>query len=202
MTPEEIVREIMKDLVFYQGSGGFTFSGGEPLYQPEFVLDVFRLCASHDVRGTLETCLSIPWENIEPLIPYLKSIFVDIKHMSPEKHKEVTGRDNALIFDNLTRLDNVGSLKLVIRFPFVPGLNDSDENIELLAVFCKTLKHLDFAEILPYHRLGTDKYRQLCLSEPLPEVIPPEHENVMTLAKKLSSAGNIKVKAEGKLILA
>jgi pyruvate formate lyase activating enzyme len=200
---EEIVSEIMKDLFFYQDSGGFTFSGGEPLAQPEFILDVFKSCAALGVRGTLETCLAVPWENVEPLLPYLDSIFVDVKHMSPEIHRELTGAGNALILDNIGRIDGSGRVRLRIRFPFIPGVNGTDENIIMLAVFCRTLKHLDYIEILPYHRLGAEKYRQLGLAVPLPGVMPPQHEDVLSLAGKLSAAcGKAEVRVGGKRVSA
>ena len=197
---EEIVREIMKDLVFYQDDGGFTLSGGEPLAQPEFALDVFKSCAELGVRGTLETCLAVPWGNVEPILPYLKRIFADVKHMSTEVHRELTGSGNARVLDNIKRIDGAYGVRLRIRFPLIPGLNDTDENIDMLAAFCKTLKDLEYVEILPYHRLGAEKYRQLGFAEPLPGVMPPRREEIMSLAGKLSSVCRVEIRAEGKLI--
>lgn len=200
-TSEEIVREIMKDLVFYQGTGGFTFSGGEPLAQPEFVLDVFRRCAVQGVRGTVETCLFVPWENIEPLTPYLDTMFVDLKHMSPEVHERITGVDNALVLENLSRLDSGRGPRLIVRVPLVPGMNDTEENFSLLAQRCRLMKRLDFVEILPYHRLGIETYRRLGLPEPLPSALPPGDADVAVWGRKLAKEGRVDVKVGSTFIL-
>ena len=200
MTSEEVVREIMKDSVFYQGIGGFTFSGGEPLGQPAFVLDIFKRCAEYGIRGTVETCFYVPWENIEPLLPYLDVIYIDLKHMRSDVHERITGVRNELILENIRKADERGQAS-IIRVPCIPGINDSEENFTLLASFCGTLKHLRAIEILPYHRLGLETYRNLGREEPLRGVLPPEKEALLSAARRLARALGLPVRVGGAPVL-
>ena len=181
---QEVVREIAKDeIFFFHSGGGVTISGGEPLSQPEFVAQVLRECRELGIHTALETSLHAPYENIVQVLPWLNVLYVDLKHMDKVLHKQWVGPDNSLILANLRTIDQTNeSLEIIVRIPLVPGVNDSDANLSATAEFCKSLKKLKEIELLPYHRLGLETYRNLDMNYLLQELIPPSPEQIMERA--------------------
>lgn len=187
MTAEEVVREIEKDGVFYFHSrGGFTFSGGEPLLQPEFVAEVFRLAAEHGISGTVETCANVPWSNIKKVLPWVPKLFVDIKHMDPKCHKDLTGVSNDLILENIRRINDCGT-KMCVRVPLIPTMNDSVSNLNATAEFCRVLDNVVELELLSYHKLGMTSYRRLGRGMALEHIDSPTQESVLCIGQKLKT---------------
>lgn len=199
---EDIVSEIAKDEVFYfHSGGGFTLSGGEALAQPEFALEVFRLCAERGIAGTVETSCAVPWKNIRPLLSRMEVIYVDIKHMDDMEHRRLTGRSNRLILENIRRIDAAGSTKIVVRVPFIPTINDSAANLAAVMNFCSGLDNLREVELLAYHRLGAETYRRLGREIPLPGIKIPEPAEILEKATAMKRVNrSIMVKINGQSV--
>lgn len=163
MSVEDVMKELRKDsLFFFISAGGVTLSGGEVLAQPEFSLELLKACRKECFNTAIETCFFGPWETIEQMLPHLNTIYADIKMITPEAHKKYCGVDNALILQNLENTNNAeGRFRLVIRTPVIPGINDSDEEMQKIGRFCAGLNRLDYVQLLPYHSLGTATYKKL-----------------------------------------
>lgn len=188
MSVREVVREICKDeIFFFHSGGGVTISGGEPLNQPDFVPAVLKECSELGIHTALETSLHAPYENIEIVLPWLNVLYVDLKQMDPEFHKRWVGPDNSLILANLRRIDQSNyPLEIIVRIPLIPGVNDSNSNLSATAKFCNSLKLIKEIELLPYHRLGMETYRNLGIAYPLQNLIPPSRERILERANFLS----------------
>ncbi|MBN2240626.1 MAG: glycyl-radical enzyme activating protein [Dehalococcoidales bacterium] len=158
----EVFTEVQQDLPFYiQSGGGVTVSGGEPLQQPAFVKTLFRLCREAGIHTALETSGFAPAGIFREIIAATDYIFFDIKCISPELHRRYCGQDNALILENAGILSRSG-IPFMFRLPLVPGINDDEENLKSIITFLKGLKleHSEI-EVMPYHRLGVNKYASL-----------------------------------------
>ena len=188
MSVREAVREIEKDELFYfHSGGGVTISGGEPLHQPDFVAEVLRECRLRGYHTALETSLHAPYDSIEKILPWLSVLYVDIKHMNPASHRQLVGPDNALILENIRKVDQSGfPLEIFIRIPMVPGANDSDENLRATAAFCQGMRKTKEIELLAYHRLGAETYRYLDMIYPLKDLVPPSPERIVERAAFLA----------------
>lgn len=188
MSVRDVVREIAKDeIFFFHSGGGVTISGGEPLSQPDFVSEVLRECRALGIHTAIETSFHAPYESIEKVLPWLNVLYVDIKHMDKEFHKQWVGPDNSLILDNLRKVDQSDyPLEIIVRIPLVPSVTDSDSNLSATAGFCKSLKKLKAIELLAYHRLGLETYRNLELDYVLKELAPPSQERILERASFLS----------------
>jgi pyruvate formate lyase activating enzyme len=183
VTVEEVLNEIKKDTVFYEVShGGITVGGGEPTMQTEFVTQLLKACKEHGINTAIETCGYTKWKNLQKMLKYLDLIFYDIKHMDSEKHQILTGKPNELILENLKKLSRE-TVPIIIRIPLVPGYNDQEENIKSTANFVRKLgDNIVRVEILPYHRLGIAKYKQLGREYQLNDVKPLSKEQLQDVA--------------------
>jgi len=177
VTVEDLMRIIKRDRAYWGDGGGVTITGGEPLYQPEFVIEVLKECYESYIHTTLETCAHVPWKYLEEAVKYLDWLFVDLKHMDPVKHLEGTGATNELILENIRRLAKIRGPRLIIRIPVVPGYNDSLENMEASARFLSDIK-VEEVNLLPFHRLGASKYEQLDREYAYKETKPPSREKL------------------------
>ena len=189
VTADDIMPEILNDLPYYKRSGGgVTLSGGEVLCQADFAAELLRRCHGHGLHTAIESAASLPFENIEKLLPHLDLFLMDIKHMDPEKHKEFTGRDNSLILENARRVAKSG-VELIIRTPVIPLFNDTAEQILAISRFAASLDGVREHHLLPYHRLGSDKYSGLGRSYSLSEILPPSPEKMKYLLSAAESSG-------------
>ena len=197
MTVGEVFHKIEQDAVFYKNSGGgYTLSGGEPLLQDEFCLELADRCTQAGIRGAIETSGFGRTDNFIQLSRKLELIFFDLKHMDDARHKALTGVSNVSILENLRAIQEEGP-EIVIRTPVIPGLNDSADNIGATARLCAELKSVRALELLPYHQLGEHKYESLGQDYKLPETPKPAREQVLELVK---TANNI-MKKTGKRCL-
>lgn len=188
MTIDEVVNVVEKDSLFYRNSdGGVTFSGGEPLYQPAFLLELLKKCQRKGFHTCLDTCAYIQWEVLEEALDYVDLVLFDVKHMDPEKHREVTGVDNHLILDNLKRMAKMGK-EIIVRIPLLPDINDSAENINALGNFTSQLS-LKRVDLLPYHKLGVKKYERLGMEYKLKELRSFKREEVEGVKEILRNFG-------------
>jgi len=183
MTVEEVFHKISQDAVFYKNSGGgYTLSGGEPLLQDEFCLELADRCAQAGFRGAIETSGFGRTEHFVKLSRKLELIFFDLKHMDDDQHKTLTGVSNVSIIENLRAIEGLAA-EIVIRTPVIPGLNDSADNIEATARLCTELKSVRALELLPYHQLGEHKYESLGQDYKLSETRKPAREQILKLVQ-------------------
>jgi pyruvate formate lyase activating enzyme len=199
----ETVEQIRKDEIFYfHSSGGLTISGGEPFWQPEFTAAVLEQCKKLGIHTAVESCLHVPYPQIELSLPWLDHLYADLKQMDSRLHQLLLGEDNSLILENIKKINHAGqSLTITIRLPLIPGFNDSDQNLKETVQFCVKHSRVKEIEVLPYHRLGSDTYRHLGLDYQCRDLIPPSEEY---LAERVSFmrtlAGSMPVKTGSGLI--
>jgi pyruvate formate lyase activating enzyme len=162
MTVHEVWDAVRRDKLFYETSnGGVTVSGGEPLLNPQFVKELFELCQSEGIGTCVETCGFVDTHAYIEVIPVTELFLFDLKHMDSAVHKEVTGQFNEQILKNASVIIGSG-VDVLFRQPLIPGVNDTETNIEATAMFIKTLgKKALSLELMPYHRMGQDKYKAL-----------------------------------------
>lgn len=184
VTVEEMIEEVEKDRAYYYRSGGgMTLSGGESLCQPGFARDLLRAAKERGINTAMESMACASWEKIQELLPYLDVYLMDIKHTNPEKHKEFTGKSNELMLENARKVALSGMTQLVIRVPVIPTFNDTVEEIQDIARFAATLPGVKKIHLLPYHRLGQDKYDGLGREYLMDGIEPPDKEHMDTLKK-------------------
>ena len=189
VTVEEIMPELLADMPYYRRSGGgITLSGGECLAQHEFARDLLKACRENGLHTAIESTANVPYSHIEQVLPYLDLFLMDVKLMDGAKHKEYTGAENALILENAKKLAQSG-VELVIRTPVVPGVNDTREEIGAIARFAASLKTVKEHHLLPYHRLGQDKYDGLGRSYALKGIEPPSRERMEDLKACAEESG-------------
>ena len=156
-TLEACFAEIAEDIPFYKSSGGgVTLSGGEALLQADFAAALLARCHEAGIHTAIETNLSLPFSEVEKLLPALDLAMVDIKCMDDAEHQRLTGESNVQTLESLGKLSDL-RVPLIVRTPVVPGMNDTEENIEATAMFLSTLKTLQYYELLSYTPLGCDK---------------------------------------------
>ena len=186
---EEIMPEILADIAYYRRSGGgVTLSGGEILGQPDFARDLLRACKENGLHTAVESTANAPFESIEKILPYLDLFLMDIKHMDSAKHKEYTGATNDLILENAKKIAG-SDVELIIRTPVVPTFNDTAEDIRAISRFAATLPGVREHHLLPYHRLGSDKYAGLGRNYSLKEILPPPTEKMEYLLSVAEESG-------------
>ena len=189
ITVEALLKEILKDEAFYQNSGGgITLGGGEPLSQFEFAKEFLRECKGRTLHTAVETCGFVTWTQFEEILEFIDFFYYDIKVLSKERHRQLTGVSNSIILENARKLLSIGEAQVVIRIPVIPGYNDSDKNIGAIAKFVFEAGG-DKIELLPYHRLGAAKYDQLDKEYGLKGVHEPNDELMQRLSYIVRSTG-------------
>ena len=189
VTVGELMPELLADSSYYRRSGGgITLSGGEILGQPDFARDLLHACKQNGLQTAVESTANAPFETIEKILPYLDLYLMDIKHMDSAKHKEYTRAGNELILENAKKIAN-SDVELIIRTPVVPSFNDSPEEIKAIAKFAATLPGVKEHHLLPYHRLGQDKYDGLGRKYTLTEILPPTKERMEYLLSVAEESG-------------
>lgn len=158
VTVEEVLDEVLKDRSYYfKSGGGITLSGGEILFQPDFTVALLKTFKENGLHTAVESTAFAKFETIQKILPHLDLYLMDIKHIDDSKHKAYTGGSNQLILENAKRIADSG-MHLIIRVPVIPGFNDTEEEIKQIAEFTQSLGTVHELHLLPYHRLGQDKY--------------------------------------------
>lgn len=187
ITTDELFHEIQKDKIFYKmHGGGVTFSGGEPLTHPNDLTAIAKKCQENGISVMLESCGVGKYENFSKALPYVSGMFMDIKHIDPKVHKELTGSDNVDILENIRKIADYG-IPIVARTPIIPGLNDSEDNIRGIAEFIASVPGITEYELLPYHEFGVNKYKALGREYPLRGLETPSEEKMDGLMKVANS---------------
>lgn len=198
VTVEEVMETVEKDRPYYQRSGGgLTLSGGESLCQPDFVRDLLRAAKERGINTALESMGCAPFSVIEEILPYLDTYLLDIKHMDGEKHREFTGRSNELMLENAEKIAVTGKTNLVIRVPVIPGFNCTKKEIQDIAVFADRLAGVKKIHLLPYHRLGQDKYEGLGRKYELEGLLPPENGQMEELREAVRMVSDLECQIGG-----
>lgn len=158
----EVVKRILRDKLMYINSGGgVTLSGGEPTTQLAFSHEILKRCKTEKLHTAIETCGYAPWESYETLLGSVDLFLFDIKLMDEQKHQYYTGTGNQLIQENFRRLIKMGK-KVIARYPMIPGVNTDDQDILKMREFLKDSCAVE-VHLLPYHKLGINKYASLDL---------------------------------------
>ena len=198
VTVAEVMKTVEKDRQYYwRTGGGLTLSGGESLCQPEFARALLQAAQESGISTAMESMGCAKWETIEKLLPYLDQYLLDIKHMNPRKHKEFTGRSNELMIENARKIAKSGMTELSIRVPVIPGFNDTEEEIRQIAAYTATLPNVKRMHLLPYHRLGQDKYTGLNREYLMGDVKPPTNEHMEKLLKIAEMTSGIECQIGG-----
>lgn len=188
MTVAEVLAEIERDTVFYDESGGgVTFSGGEPLLQAEFLLELARACRVRALHAALDTCGFAPWEVLGRVREYIDLFLYDVKLIDEDRHRRCTGVSNALILENLRWLAGLGH-RIILRLPLIPGVNDDAGNVRATGALAAALR-IPRVDVLPYHRAGVDKYERLGADYALPDARPPTAQEVEAVVEVLQEFG-------------
>ncbi len=187
MATDEIVKLLRKDAAYYQKSGGgVTFSGGECLLQPEVVLDLVEKCRELGISAAIDTAGHVDKSVFEKLCPTADLFLYDVKAMDCALHKQGAGVGNERILANLDFLLERCPEKVILRCPVIPGFNDTVENFSALAGFLRQRNRPRRVELLPYHRLGENKYAALGMRERVYDI--PSEEKMTTLRQILEGA--------------
>jgi pyruvate formate lyase activating enzyme len=183
MTVEELVDALERDRIFYDEShGGVTFSGGEPLLQPAFLTAMVDECHARGMHVAVDTCGFADPAAVERIWPDL--VLFDVKAVDEDLHRSITGASNTLILANLARFARRAQ-PMVVRFPLIPGLTDSDENVHAVGRLVSSLQ-IHRVDVLPYHRAGISKYERLGRPYPLPFTEPPAEDRIRHVVELLT----------------
>lgn len=177
---------VCRDKTFYgESGGGVTFSGGECLSQIEPLTQLLELCRKQGIHTAVDTCGFAKWEDLEKTLPFTNLYLYDIKCVDAQKHKSLTGADNALILENLRELKRRGA-EIWLRLPLIKGVNDTDEDIAPLIEIAKEIRP-QRVSLLPYHNTGNFKYAKL--NRAAEEFAPPENERLTEIAHMFENNG-------------
>jgi pyruvate formate lyase activating enzyme len=194
MEAEGVIAEVMKDKVFYeQSGGGMTPSGGEPLLQAEFSLELLRLAKAGGLHTCVETSGCAAPERITALIPRTDIFLFDYKESDPRLHKEYTGVGNDIIFENLKLIDSLGA-SVILRCPLSPGKNDRDDHFKGIAETAESLNNILEIHIEPYHPLGESKCERIGRDYPLKGLGFPDNDTVSRWIESVSARTKVPVK--------
>ena len=194
-TVKQLLDEVERDRAYYwRSGGGVTVGGGEPLVQPEFTRGFLKEAKKSNLHTAVETCGYGEWKQLESIMEYVDLLFIDIKHMNPEKHKELTGISNELILENIRKaslLIDGGEKTIIIRVPVVSGCTDSEDNIKAIAEFVQKVGNIKKIELLPYHGMGAIKYDRIKWTKTyqLQGLRPPSDDHMQRLREIVESYG-------------
>ena len=169
MSADEIIAQYFKNRSFYSG-GGITVTGGEPLLQMDFLIELFSIAKAHDIHTCIDTSGVVfcdkNTEKLDKLLAVTDLVMLDIKHIDTDEYKKLTGFGNKNILAFAKYL-NEKNVKMRIRHVIVPGITDKKEELEALGIFLKGFANIEKVETLPYHTLGKVKYEKLGIDYPL-----------------------------------
>ncbi|MBN2386851.1 MAG: glycyl-radical enzyme activating protein [Anaerolineales bacterium] len=189
MSVAQVMAEVERDAVFYgQSDGGVTFTGGEPLAQPEFLLGLLAACRERGFHTALDTCGHASWAAFDQVRPLVDLFLYDLKLIDAARHARFTGVSNQRILANLRRLADLGHA-VRIRIPIIPGVNDDEENLGATGEFLAALTPVPPVELLPYHHIAAAKYAGLELECALEDVQPPDPGRMAEIAARLEACG-------------
>ncbi|MFA6033954.1 MAG: glycyl-radical enzyme activating protein [Myxococcota bacterium] len=174
MTVDGLMRVLRRDQGFWGTGGGVTFTGGEPMTAPGFLISALERCRESYMHTAVESCACAPRETVMRVLSLADWIFVDIKHMDSAAHAAGTGMGNREILENIREIARCrGDTRVVVRVPVVPGFNDTGDNMRATAAFMESAGLLE-VNLLPFHRLGVEKYKRLGVDYSCAGLRPPD----------------------------
>lgn len=179
-TPEELAKKIIRNKPYYKrNNGGVTFSGGEPLLQSDFIIEVSKLLKKENIHIALDTS-GVGNGNYEEILKYIDLVLLDIKEVTPEGYKELTGykMDESINFINAL---NKSGVKVWIRQVIVPGIMDNEEYLNKLIEILKKIKNIERIDFLPFHKMAIEKYERLGIDYPYKDVPAMNKEKCIKL---------------------
>lgn len=184
---EEAYEIVTEDKLFYRDSGGVTVSGGEPLFYPDFIKELFTRLKAEGIHTAVDTCGNVPWDRFEKVLAVTDLFLYDIKHIDPDAHKALTGAENHHILENLKKLSDAGA-KIEIRMPLVPGANDDEETLRGIGE-CLQKLNITKMKVLPYHSMARSKYAALGMPDTMPHADSPTDDDLQKAVELLKSYG-------------
>lgn len=192
VSSDDVLAEVMKDYDFYKNSGGgITLSGGEPLFQFEFALEILQKAKENDLHTAIETCGFADKGKMMQIAEFTDLFLFDFKEFNPARHKEYTGADNVLILENLFLLNELKK-DIILRCPIIPGFNDRQENFAEICRLANTCVSIIGIEIEPYHAFGESKYD--ALGRHKTEISTQTEEQIKKIIDCISSRTSVSVK--------
>jgi pyruvate formate lyase activating enzyme len=189
VTTTEVMKEIEKDIPFYQQSkGGATCSGGEPMLQIDFLDSLLRKCKLKDVSTAIDTTGFTDYDNFERVYGMTDYFLYDLKLMNDDEHIRYTGVSNKNIHDNLRRLTDAGN-KVILRVPIIPTITDTARNLDEMLNFITSLKTVLEIDLLPFHKTASSKYEKMRKENKLPNLKPLSNEEMENIKNKFSKLG-------------
>lgn len=191
-----LLAEIEKDRPYYeQSGGGVTISGGEPFMQPTFVAELSQAVKEAGISTAVETCLHVPWQYIEPSLPYLDCFLADLKHTNEAKFAQWANGSVKMILRNFRHLDEAHQ-PMIARVPVVPRFNDTEHELSDIIDFAASLANLTEIHFLPYHTLGIGKYKLLDMAYTC-STTPLNNPELLAFAERYASDQGLSVKLRG-----
>ena len=188
-TVEEVIREVMQDLIFYEESGGgVTFSGGEPLMQIEFLTELLAASKTNGLHTAVDSSGCVAWEKLARILPWTDLFLYDLKIIDDDEHQKYTTASNVLILENLEKLTKSG-IPLRIRIPLIPGITDTAQNIADLLQYLSGLKNITGIGLLPYNQLGEDKLQRYGITNRLGKLRPQSPAELKAIAARFQDRG-------------
>lgn len=184
---QELVEDILKYKSFIK-SGGVTLTGGEPLMQSAFVAEVFLLCHENGIHTALDTSGAIPLKACQKAVDESDLILLDIKHIDSQACKELTGQGNENALALLEYCEKIGK-EVWIRHVIIPGITGDNDSIEKLGAYLSGFKVVSRVEVLPFHKLGEFKWKQLGINYSLTDIPEPSPDAIAAIRQKLKSYG-------------
>ena len=190
VTADEILKRALRFKPYWGKDGGITISGGEPLLQIDFVIELFKKAKELGINTCIDTAVN-PFTKEEPffskfeeLMKYTDLLLLDLKEINPARHKDLTGFDNSNIIEMAKYLSEINK-PVWIRHVLVPEHSDFDEDLDALGDFIDTLSNVDRVEILPYHTLGKFKWENLGIPYTLESISPPSAERIENAKQRI-----------------
>jgi len=184
---DAVIEEIEKDKIFYdESNGGATFSGGEPMAQIDFLRALLEKCKKLKIHTVVDTSGYARWEDFEKILDCVDLFLYDLKFINNNLHQKYTGISNDLILDNLKKLDAAGK-EIELRIPVIPGLTDTNQNLDDIAGFVKQLKNIDKISLLPYNKLAEDKCSRFNLPNKIGKLETQSDDQMVLIGERFSS---------------
>ena len=185
-TPEELAKKILRNKNYYaRNNGGVTFSGGEPLLQSKFIIEVAKILKEENIHITLDTA-GVGNGDYEEILKYTDLVLFDIKHTNEEEYKNLTGHKMSDSLEFIKAMNKSG-VDVWIRQVIVPGLMDNDAYLKSLITTIKTINNIKRIDFLPYHKLGSEKYEKLGIYNPYKDMKEMDKDACNKLYKKFMS---------------
>lgn len=184
ITPSDLIKKIVRFKSYFGVDGGVTFSGGEPLLQPEFLLESLKLCKKNGINTALDTA-GVGFGEYDEILKYTDLVILDVKAVEPDEYKKITGLDMSA-FNSFLSACIKNNKKMWLRQVIVPNINDNEESVLKLKKFASKIKNVEKIELLPYKTIGVHKYKDLHISYRLDGVEDMDEEKCKNLEKLLN----------------